>query len=54
MSEYIKETEKKILEYENKSKIHWLRGEDDEFVRLLGLIFKAKAELAIAKEEQIV
>ena len=53
MSEYIKETEKKILEYENQSKIHWLRGEDDEFIRLLGLIVKYKAELEIAKEEKI-
>lgn len=53
MNEYIKRIEKTILDYENQSKINWLRGEDEEFNRLLTLIVKYKAELEIAKEEQI-
>ena len=42
MTEYIKEAEKIILALETQSKFHWLRGEDDEFNRLLVLISKAK------------
>ena len=53
MNIYIEKIEKAILDYENQSKIHWLRGEDEEFNRLLTLIVRYKVELEIAKKEQI-
>ena len=53
MNEYIKEAEKTILALENQSKLHWLRGEDDKFNRLLVLISKAKENLEQAKASSL-